>query len=235
MPVNGRRQRRILHTSDIHLTTVGDEASQSLKALVDVAIEARADLVLIAGDLFDHNRVDDKLVDFTVEQFQRLPGSVAILPGNHDCFAHDSVFSRSHLWENSPNVRVFKQPDGEAINLPDHDMVVWGKSINSYDYDVRPLEGIPQSQRNGCWHIAVAHGYYVSSLPPFYPSLHITHEEIVTSGQDYIALGHIPTFGKVCDEPVKAYYSGSPWYSNTVAIVDLNEKTGVQVSCHFLK
>ena len=76
-----------------------------------------------------------------------------------------------------------------------------------------------------------AFGYYVDSNPPLFPSYHISEEEIVNSGWDYIALGHVPVFRSVCEEPVKAYYSGSPSFvSGSVAVVDLIESAGVQVT-----
>jgi len=205
-----------------------------LEALVDVASQAKVDLVIVAGDLFDHNRVDDSLVSFVAEHLQRLPVYVAILPGNHDCLASDSVFDRAALWENCANVRVFRALHGETLDLPGLQVSLWGKPINSYVHNVLPLAGIPRPQENGQWHIAVAHGYYVSVEPALFPSYHITQDEIVTSGWDYIALGHLIDFRCVCNEPVKAYYCGSPSISGTVAIVDLAEGTGVQVTCYSL-
>ncbi len=234
--VDGSRMpRRVLHTSDLHLEKLGDRACHSLEALVNLAIKTKVDLVIIAGDLFDHNRVNESLINFVVEQLQRLPMYVAILPGNHDCLNSDSVYHRVEVWQDANNIRVFQAPQGETLTLPG--LSLWGKSITSYEYDddPRPLAGIPHPQRDGRWHIAVAHGYYVHSEPepPIPPDLYITHEEIITSGQDYIALGHSVSFRCVCDEPVKAYYSGSPAWSfqhNTVNIVDFMDEAGVQVT-----
>ncbi len=233
-----RMRRRVLHTSDLHLESLGDKACHSLETVVSLAIKTKVDLVIVAGDLFDHNRVTESLISFVAEQLQRLPVYVAILPGNHDCLIPDAVFERADLWQNCTNVRVFRAPHGETIDLPDLGMSVWGKSHHSYEHDVRPLAGIPRPQGNGRWHIAVAHGYYVGVGPPLFPSYHISQEEISTPGWDYIALGHLPTFNCVCSEPVKAYYSGSPslsgTVSGTVAIVDLAEETGVQVTRYSL-
>lgn len=234
MTGNGRIPRRILHTSDVHLTSLGDKACHTLEELVDLAIRAKVDLVIIAGDLFDHNRVDDRLVSFVAEQLQRLPVYVAILPGNHDCLTPGSVFDRAELWKNCTNVRIFREPQGGTLDLPGLGVSLWGKSMDSYIDDVLPMAGIPQPQRNGQWHIAVAHGYYVTEEPALFPSYHITQNEIVTSGWDYIALGHEITFRCVCPEPV-AYYSGSPSLSGLAAIVDLSEQAGVQVTPYSLK
>jgi len=229
-----RRQRRILHTSDLHLVSLGDKACHSLTSLVDLAIRARVDLLIFAGDLFDHNRVDDELVSFVAAQLQRLPVAAIILPGNHDCLMPNSAYVRWALWKDCTNVRVFREPGGERLDLTDLGLSLWGKPMMSYDDNVLPLVGMPPPPQNGQWNIAVAHGFYVSNESPPFPSYHITEQEIVTSGYDYIALGHVTTFRCVCNEPVKAYYSGAPPLSGTVAIVDLAEETGVRVTPYSL-
>ena len=233
MVKGNRRQRRVLHTSDLHLAVLGDRACRSLEALVDLALKHKVDLVIIAGDLFDHDKVDDDLVSFVVEQLRRLTVDVVILPGNHDCLVPGSALMRANLWKSGTNARIFRSTRGEILDLPGLGVTLWGKSMDSYDYDVRPLAGIPSPRGNGRWHIAVAHGFYVNTEHPLFPSYHITREEIIASGWDYIALGHLITFGCVCDQP-KAYYCGSPSLSGTVAMVDLTEGTGVQVTCYSL-
>lgn len=224
-----------MHTSDLHLESINDRDCPNLESTVDVAIKLGVDLVIIAGDFFDHNWVDDSLVSFVVEQLQRLSVPVLILPGNHDCLTPDSVYERDEFWSRCTNATIFRSPGGEVINLPGPGMSVWGKSIDSYIHDVSPMAGIPQPQRKGLWHIAVAHGYYVGDSYPLFPSYHITQQEIATSSSwDYIALGHLPTFRCVGNGPVIACYSGSPLMSRAVAIVDLDDETGVQVNPYSL-
>ena len=226
---NGNRApRRILHTSDFQIRTLQGEGCRNLETVVTVAVKTKVDLVLIAGDLFDHDRIDDEVVSFTAEQLKRLSVPSIILPGNHDCLAPDSAYHRAELWQSAPNVRIFKAPEGETLDLPDLGISVWGKPMVSHDGNFQPLAGIPQPQEKDGWHIAVAHGYYVGDGPALFPSFHITDEEIITSGQDYIALGHWPVFRCVCHTPVTAYYCDSP--PGSVNIVDLIDGIGVQVS-----
>ena len=58
-----KKQVRILHISDIHLDNeIGSGAEQSsaqigLEAAIDASIEQNVDLILLAGDLFDSNRI----------------------------------------------------------------------------------------------------------------------------------------------------------------------------------
>jgi len=234
MANNGRTPRRILHTGDLHLESLGSEACDCLKAVVDLAVDKAADLVLIAGDLFDGNRVDVSLIGFAAEQLRRVPAQVVVLPGNHDCLVAGSVYEKVDIWRSAPNVYIITALQGETIALPDLGISIWGKPLTSNVGDARPLSGIPRNLEREQWNIAVAHGYYVDSQPPAFPSFHITEEEIITSGLDYIAMGHVPLFRCVCSEPVQAYYCGSPPAYGTVAIVDLADKTGVQVTCHSL-
>jgi len=223
-----RPRRRILHTSDLHLNKPGEEACDYFEAVTDLAARDDYDLMIIAGDLFDKTRIEDSLVSFVVKQLRRLPMPVIILPGNHDCLVPGSVLDRAEFRE-SGNIRLITAPEGETLTLPETGVSIWGKCIDSHD-NVRPLDGIPGPESNGHWNVAVAHGYFVSTDPPLFPSYHITVDEIIASGWDYIALGHIPTFQCISSEQVIAYYSGSPAVSGTVAIVELDDETGVQVT-----
>jgi len=229
-----RMQRRILHTSDLHLESLTDRSCHALEALVSLSNQANVDLVIIAGDFFDHNRVENRLVHFAVAQLQRLLAYVVILPGNHDSLVSGSVFERAGIWENCENIKIFKAPHGETFDLPDIGISLWGKPMGYYEACAQPLAGIPQPKEIGRWHIAVAHGYYVDGVPPSFLSYHITKEEIITSGYDYVALGHINEFRCVHSGSVKAYYCGSPSVSGTMAVVDLSEEIGVHVMCHSL-
>ena len=225
-----RMRRRILHTADWHFRRLDDNVSRCLVAIVDLASKTKVDLVIVAGDLFDYNRVGDNLVSFVIERLEALPVPTFILPGNHDCLDSDSVYHRAELWKDTKNVRIFLTLEGETLTLPG--LSVWGKPITSFVGNLRPLAGIPQPHGKGQWHIAVAHG---SHEPFFEPAIlsgfHISREDIITSGQDYIALGHYATFKCVYDAPLKVYYCDSPYgaYPHTVNIVDFIEGTGVQV------
>ena len=59
---------------------------------------AEVDMLLIAGDLFDHNRVPDETIAFVQEQLRRLQRPVVILPGNHDClYTHASMTAMTSM------------------------------------------------------------------------------------------------------------------------------------------
>jgi DNA repair exonuclease SbcCD nuclease subunit len=221
--------RRILHTSDVHMAFPDDKACKEFAAVVNLAIKTRADLMLVAGDLFDHNRIEDGLFEFVREEFRRLPIPVMVIPGNHDCLVPGSVFERKEFWDGCRNLHVFRNVDGEVVQMPHIGVTVWGRPIDTY-YDVKPLKDMPQPAQNGSWNICMAHGFYVTKPSQFARSYVITESEMKGTGWDYVALGHMPVFECVCNDPV-AYYSGSPDYG-AAAIVDLDEESGVQVTRH---
>ena len=225
-----RPSRRLLHTSDLHLQSLDDITRRDFEALIDAADKTEPDIMVIAGDLFDHHRIKDDLVVYVLEKLNMLASPVVILPGNHDCLDPNSVYRRSRLWDDCSNIRIFRSPEGETLQFPNLGIHLWGKPVISYDEDIVPMAGIPRRNGNGQWHIAVAHGLYVNDERALSRSYLITHEEIVNSGWDYIALGHMNLFNCICEEPVKAYYSGSPSVSGGVAVVDLCEETGIKVS-----
>lgn len=224
----GRPSLRILHTSDFHIGNHDSEDRRILTRTIGLAAEHRANLLIIAGDLFDHNRVGEDLVLHVADALEAAPCPVFIIAGNHDCLTARSVFYRFGVWRESRNIRIFRGADGETVHQPHLGAVLWGKSIDYDDRDVNPLEGMPAPEPNGNWNIAIAHGYYVGDNPVLFPSYHINEEEITGLNWDYIALGHVPTFKHLNSDPM-TYYSGSPSLTKTAALVDMDEATGVVV------
>jgi len=232
---------RILHTSDVHLDNTAasgpheteSDSWRALTAIVDLSIQVSASIVIVAGDLFESNRIDAATAEMAARCLRRLAVPVVIVPGNHDCLRDDSIYGRVHLPDVADNIRVFSAASGETFSFPELDLAVWGKPIPDYGGDLRPLSGPPPRGRER-WHIGVAHGYYVGRQTNRAWSFQISEDEIVASCFDYVALGHWAAFRCVHDGAVKAYYSGSPSAgTRTVAIVDLQE-TGVDVARYLL-
>jgi len=225
----GRKPLRILHTSDFHIGDSDQRDREVIDSTVHMVTKCRADLLIIAGDLFDNNRVNEERVRYTADSLQKAFCPVFIIAGNHDCLMPGSIFDRFEFWSDCTNIQIFKGTDGETISLPQMDAFLWGKSIDFDDRDVNPLEGMPQPDLNGNWTIAIAHGYYVNEKPAPFPSYHIHEEEIAGLAWDYIALGHVPRFQCLNKDPM-TYYSGSPSITSTAALVEFSEETGVTVT-----
>ncbi len=215
-PEASRPPVRMLHTSDIH---IGDSYARTdaVPALVDLALDREVDVMLIVGDLFDHNRLDAAIGQAVLDELRRLPVPIIVTTGNHDPLMANAVYHRVEL---PGHVRLLTDPAGETVTLSHLDLDVWGKPHMSFD-DNRPLDGLPP-RGTSTWQVALAHGQLVLGAGDLHRSYLITSEQIAASDRDYIALGHWDVPRDVSAGPVAASYSGSPSRKSVCAVITLS-------------
>ena len=227
-PSAKRRRLRLLHMSDLHISSdvYADEAFRGFEAALELGAEKGADVVLIAGDLFDNGRVKQPLMDRVWGMLADVGRPVIVLPGNHDTVLIDGV----RLGNTPPDVTVIQEPGGEIVFLKEYGLSVWGKPVYDHHPGFRPMAGVPPRSDDN-WYVSMAHGLYMDPPDPMRASP-ISAEEISQAPCDYVALGHVHVFRDVSQNGVPAYYSGAPSGSQikTVAIVDLDPASGVSVS-----
>ena len=214
-----RRRIKVIHTSDVHLEsdTFGrSEEGQkyrrriqgAFQKVVDQVIAEDADLFLIAGDLFDSNRVHESGIEFVHKELSRAPCPVVLIPGNHDCYDTRSIYKKFDFSVAGPHVFTVTAEEGQVIELPHIDATVWGKGMVEHDHKYRPIAGVAPRYRD-YWHIGMAHGYCVDEEEMQRSSL-IFPREIEQSGLDYLALGHVHVYTDLSQGQTKACYPGTP-------------------------
>ena len=189
----------------------------------------RADLVILAGDTFDHNRQSSALLDQAARTMGEFGLPIVILPGNHDPLTPDSVYRQAELAATS-NVCVLGLTVDEAVVFPRLGLEVWGRAHLNYS-NMSPL-GKPR-YRSTRWQLAAAHGHYVEGPNEpgcFLGSWLIRREDLIATGADYVALGHWNRAARVGDQQINAYYSGSPEHAGTVNVVRLRRDGAVEVT-----
>jgi DNA repair exonuclease SbcCD nuclease subunit len=225
-----RKSLVLLHTSDIHLTTIEDKggAWAGFKHTLEVADSVQADAMLIVGDFFDTPRTDPVVISQAFEMLGKQPRPTIILPGNHD----GDVMSRNGHNQNMPdNIYLFQETEGQIIRIPSLGLSAWGKPVYDHSPEFHPLQGA--QPRNTLtpndWYIVMAHGFAVQSADDAFASSTIQPEEIAQVDCDYIALGHVHVYRDVTTGSTPAIYSGAPSgpYETTVAIVNLQPGSGV--------
>lgn len=212
----------IVHSSDLHvddgytMRAWGGDGNGPLAVVLDAARVAGADLVLLTGDVFEHNRLGDDILARTAALLVAAPMPVVLLPGNHDPLIAESVWFRGGL-TGIANVHILGAV-GDSVLFPALDLEIWGRAHTDYD-DMAPLADPPP--RRARRHITAAHGHYVDIHPGEGPRAAwlITPEEIEATRADYVALGHWNVRTVVGTGKVPAYYSGSPDYAKTVNLV----------------
>jgi DNA repair exonuclease SbcCD nuclease subunit len=225
----------VVHSSDLHLgsdSAFGPYVSDPmllLRGVLEVAASLSADLVVLAGDTFDHNRQPSEILDLTARTLGKYGAPVVILPGNHDPLTPDSVYRRAEF-AIPDNVHVLGLTVNERVEFPDLGLEIWGRAHADYA-DMSPLrDPIPRATR---WRLAAAHGHYVDE--PDQPgrllgSWLIRRNDLIATDADYVALGHWNRGVRVSDDGVKAYYSGSPDFTGTVNVVRLCHSGAVEVT-----
>src|SRR4051794_13110639 len=142
------RPATLLHTSDVHLGAgpggIDDAEARAFSLALDLAMAEDVDAVLITGDLFDHARVSDELLDWTAGQLDRINRPVVLLVGNHDSLHNESVHFRFEATDRCDRVLMLDDLDGQIVPIPDTDVVVWGRAMVEHAPSFRPLADVPE-------------------------------------------------------------------------------------------
>ena len=218
----------LAHSSDLHIGDVettrafAGDALGPLSFVLEAAQAARADALLLAGDVFDNNRVPRALALAAARLLAAAGRPVVVLPGNHDPLVEDGVWRLAAL--NAPdNVFVLAPGRRRKAQFPALGFEVWGNAHTDYD-DMVPLRS--PVRRAAPIQVAMAHGHFVPEpdrRKSPRPAWLIGRDEIVATGADYVALGHWNRATAVAGGAVAAHYSGSPELVSTVNLVTLQQ------------
>lgn len=188
------KEIKFIHCADFHLGSamsgIGeyanirrDELLNSFGAVIDLCIDEKAHLLLIAGDLFDKPNVSDEICCYVEAQLARIDIPVFISLGNHDYKSVDGAYSRMNLKE---NVYIFDGAFG-SVELSDIGVRVFGAGFGGEYCDNALVSdfGVINDEKIN---LVVLHGDVVSSgsASRYNP---IDVSKFV--GADYCAFGHI--------------------------------------------
>ncbi|QCB28220.1 metallophosphoesterase family protein [Corynebacterium endometrii] len=187
-----------IHTSDLQLGMtrwfLDDDAQarfsaarlSSITKLGELAVDSGASFIVVAGDVFEHNALEDRTRLRAFEAFSRLPVPVYLLPGNHDPLVADSIFFSS----SAENVHVLdsSQPieaaDGvEIVGAP------YKSKRANYDLVAAAIEPL---ETTDSIRIVVGHGQVnsrESDKAPDIIDLDTVENALRRGAIDYVALG----------------------------------------------
>ena len=221
---------RFLHAADVHLDSpcssrsetvrqkLRDASRLAFRRLVDLALAERVDVVLIAGDLFDDERLSFQTERFLLEQLHRLDSEeipVVYATGNHDP-GRAGLRSVELPWPDNVTIARDRTPVRIAIG---------GVSRESGDRKLRgmvtaaghetaterdDLSTVFPTPEGRLAEIAVLHTQVVDSPgsaahQSYAPS---QLDGLRGSGHDYWALGHVHKRSVLCEHP-GIHYSGN--------------------------
>lgn len=212
---------RIIHAADIHLDSplqglgrLGDAGlATELRAatrraydnLVQLAINEKADLLVIAGDIYDGDWRSYETGEYFVRGLRTLRESgieVALLYGNHD--AESSITKRLTMPD---GVHVLSTSEPESVEFPDLGVVVHGQG-----YAIRAvLDNLAQhypSRRGGWVNVGVLHTG-IEGIAGHARYAPCTVADLTACEYEYFALGHIHQRSAQAEGDSTVWFSGN--------------------------
>ncbi|MCG5430726.1 exonuclease SbcCD subunit D [Mycobacterium sp. MYCO198283] len=239
---------RFLHTADWQLGMtrhyLAGEAQARYSAarrdavagLGALARRTGAEFVVVAGDVFDDNQLDPRVVSQSLEAMRGIGIPVYLLPGNHDPLDASSVYTSALFRAEKPDNVVVLDRSGVVEVRPGVQLVAapWRSKRPTRDLVAEALDGLDD---DGTVRVLVAHGGIDLFDPdPSRPSVirtAVLDDAIGRGALHYVALGDKHSRMQVGGSG-RVWYSGAPEVTNFddvepdpghVLVVDIDEAT----------
>lgn len=193
---------RFLHTADwqmgmrtVHAGSKSKEIRikryETALTVLNLAKKNAVDFVIIAGDLFEHNDVDDIIVKKTVDILNKFaPIPVFIIPGNHDPSLPGAIWDRSSWQRIGSHIILFNEEREQVLG---EGVALYPCPVKQKRSSIDPTTWIPKRATNDKKiRIGIAHG----SLDILPDSLNfpISKNSAEEKGLDFLALGDWHSF-----------------------------------------
>ncbi|MDU3086414.1 MAG: DNA repair exonuclease [Peptoniphilus harei] len=196
---------KIIHTGDLHLKKLYkgklplevsnkllEDAWRALFEVFEFSNEVEADIILIAGDLFEKEYFNLRDLNRFLDLVRNVKAKIFIAFGNHDYLSEDNLFLKVDLPE---NLYIFKN-NLDYFELSELKTRIYGISYDSYAFNRNfgDLDLDEEFINIGLFHSDLKDERYLPLSKDFLQKF------------NYVALGHIHKRAKVYDN---TYYSGS--------------------------
>lgn len=209
------KQVKILHCADLHFDTPfkeltkeisqnsKEELLQVFKNIIDLTINEKVQVLLIAGDVFDNLTVNKNTLFFISNQLKRIENvRVFISPGNHDPYTKNSYYNQFNWNE---NVKIFTS---KIEKIECEDANIYGYGFDDFYCKNSGVENIKIEDENKL-NILVIHGTLDGGAIENSEYNPLSKKILKEKGFDYVALGHIHKLDYNQEENQNVVYPGS--------------------------
>jgi len=188
---------KVLHTADLHLgstfgslpeqaqDTLRKEQKDVLFKMIRTCRDESADLLLLAGDIFDRPYPNKDLIRLLVNCLNEIPETeIFITPGNHDPYVMDSPWE-SENWPR--HVHVFT-PGQRSFVCGNKHVQVDGSAFSGYLSDTPLFGGVPRQVSDESFRLLMWHGDLTDQASDYNP---LSPGAAFLRDYDYVAMGHI--------------------------------------------
>ncbi|MFP4589644.1 MAG: metallophosphoesterase family protein [Candidatus Bipolaricaulota bacterium] len=183
---------------------------ETVDCLLQVAEDHEVDFLLSAGDTFESNQVDRKLLQKTRRVLKDHPHvPIYIIPGNHDPLREDYPFNSDIFGDIDQHVHVLREE--KPVEVSGCSAVIYPGICTRKQSSTDPLGWIPVENQRENIRIGLAHGTW--QIKPDLPADEYPIEENAASRHklDYLALGHWhSTNSGPAEAEGRTYYAGTP-------------------------
>lgn len=219
---------RFLHTADWQLGMTrhflaGDAQPRYSAARRDavaglgaLAAEVGAEFVVVAGDVFEHNQLQPRVVGQSLEAMRAIGIPVYLLPGNHDPLDASSVYTSALFTAERPDNVVVLDRAGIHEVRPGLEIVAvpWRSKAPTTDLVADVLESLAPAPVT---RVLLAHGGVDVLAPdrdqPSLIGLAKLEDAVARGAVHYVALGDKHSLTQVGTSG-RVWYSGSPEVTN---------------------
>lgn len=216
---------KIFHFADLHLglsfkrheeagSVLSEARYHTLKKLVELANDLEANLLVIAGDLFDRIRMKASEIQQAVNAINEFKGDkVLVLPGNHDYYSQDSPLWNSFSNNASSHVEILHQMQPYTLDDIGIQATIWPAPCFSKHSDTNTMQWVKESAKSeDHLHIGIAHGSIEKVSPDFenkyFP---MTQHELKAAGMHIWLMGHTHiTWPEMPDRNDMIFNPGTP-------------------------
>ncbi len=199
---------RFIHTADSHLGASPsrrlfkrhedylkrlNECEDALFKVFDYAIKHEMDAIVLAGDVFDHPRIEPRLLKRLENALNQFAKPVIMILGNHDAFVDAKRFPVL----NNPHLHLLTKAQASLVI---GDVTFIGQATQAFDFDTLKsmIDASTTSKK-----VMLLHGDVINKKDDHYLT---SLNQLKKLNADYIALGHIHQHQKLTDSIV---YSGN--------------------------
>ncbi len=232
---------KFIHTSDWHLgmrahflpeearARFVEDRFDAVRRIGTIAAEEGCAFVVVAGDVFDSNHVDDQVLAKATDALSSFTVPVFLLPGNHDILDPSSVYRRQGWMAHRPANAVVLE-EAAALPVPGVEGVeIVGAPWHAKHPLTDPLAAAYEvpARADGVARVVIGHGVVDELSPDTDDPALITASGIADAVRNgkvhYIALGDRHSVTEIAGSEGRAHYAGTP------VSTDYNEKDPNQV------
>lgn len=210
---------KFLHSSDLQIgmtrwflseeaqARFDDDRIRAIEKMGEVARAHDCEFIVLAGDVFEHNSLEQRTTGRALEALRSLKLPVYLLPGNHDPLTADSLFYRA---EDIKGVSILA--DSSVVEVSSGVEIVGAPLLHKTATTDLVAQALAELESTDKIRIAVGHGQAEARTTDHRPDLidlAQVEAKLADGTIDYLALGDTHS-AQAVGETGKVWFSGAP-------------------------